>query len=139
MYLTYDEFKNYGGTLDEATFNDLCFEACSTIDWYTFNRLAKDTEIPEAVKRCTYKIINLVYLKSQALSVGQDSSGNTTTNAGVVSQSNDGFSVTFNTLNATEAMEASKTEIVQTIDKYLSFIENEAGKRLLYRGRYPDE
>ena len=27
MYLTYEEYQNMGGTLDEATFDDYAFEA----------------------------------------------------------------------------------------------------------------
>lgn len=131
MYLTYDEYLNMGGTLEEATFVNLEFEARTKVDYYTFNRLNKDTTYSEAVKRCVYKIIELIQLKAQAMSSGNESS--------VASQSNDGFSVTFNTLNAQQALEASTNEILNTINMYLSFSENEAGKRLLYRGRYPDE
>ena len=42
MYLAYPEYEEYGGTLDEATFRDLEFDAETEINWYTFNRLKKD-------------------------------------------------------------------------------------------------
>ena len=42
MYITYEQYKNYGGTLDEATFNEYEFEARSWVNWYTFNRLEND-------------------------------------------------------------------------------------------------
>ena len=36
MYLTYNEYREYGGTLDETAFADINFEAESYVDWYTF-------------------------------------------------------------------------------------------------------
>ena len=51
MYLTYAEYQNMGGTLEEATFNDLAYEAQTYIDWVTFRRLQEEgSEIPDAVK-----------------------------------------------------------------------------------------
>ena len=41
MYLTYAEYQEYGGTLDETTFNNLEFDAESTVNWCTFNRLKR--------------------------------------------------------------------------------------------------
>ena len=41
MYLTYEEYQAYGGQLDETSFNDLEYDAESTVNWYTFNRLKK--------------------------------------------------------------------------------------------------
>ena len=35
MYLNYDEYVEYGGTLDEAAFTDLAYDAESEINWYT--------------------------------------------------------------------------------------------------------
>ena len=44
MYLTFDEYQEYGGTLDEAAFYQLEFEARAVIDWWTFNRLQNEEE-----------------------------------------------------------------------------------------------
>ena len=49
MYLTYDEYIVFGGTLDDSTFNDLAFGAEVTINYATFNRLVGETVIPKAV------------------------------------------------------------------------------------------
>ena len=37
MYLTYDEYLTFGGTVDEAAFDNLEFEARTIIDWWTYN------------------------------------------------------------------------------------------------------
>ena len=69
MYLTYEEYQNFGGTLDETAFNDIEFEAEAHIDWYTFNRLWKQTEYPERLKKCMFHIIRL--LERQLALMGQ--------------------------------------------------------------------
>lgn len=140
MYLTYLEYKAYGGTLDETTFNDIEFEAQCIVDWYTFNRLQKETEFPEAVKRCVYKIMQYVQAQSSVNGVGDpNSSSSDSVGAGIASQSNDGVSISYNVLSAKDVMDTSKAEIEQTIRQYLSSVTNSLGKKVLYRGVYPDE
>ena len=60
MYLTFEEYQNYGGTLSETAFNGVIYDAQIKIDYYTFSRLINDTEIGDKVKRATYKIIELI-------------------------------------------------------------------------------
>ena len=59
MYLTYSEYQDFGGTLDETSFNDLEYDAESTVNWYTFNRLQKPEWAAiletEELKRCVYQ------------------------------------------------------------------------------------
>lgn len=138
MYLTYTEYQNMGGTLDETTFNDFEFEAEAQIDWYTFNRLKNETEFPEAVKRCMYHLIKLLQQKAQASVVDGQSADGTIT-AGVASQSNDGVSISFNTLSAKDMVETAKAEIADCINKYLQGVMNSLGQKVLYRGIYPNE
>lgn len=138
MYLTYEEYQNMGGTLDEATFNDFEFEAGAQIDWYTFCRLQKDTTFPEAVKRCDYALIKLLQDKRQA-SLVSGVSADGQTQAGIASQSNDGVSVSFNTLSARDLIEMSKTEIEELVQRYLQGVVNSLGQKVLYRGVYPNE
>ena len=40
-YLTYDEYAEMGGTLDETLFSNLLLDAQGYIDWYSFNRLSR--------------------------------------------------------------------------------------------------
>lgn len=139
MYLTYSEYTAYGGTLDETTFNDLAFEAASLIDWYTFNRLQKDTEFPEAIKRCMYKLIQYITTQQQVNGIGANTSVSNNTGAGITSQSNDGVSVSYNVLSARDVVETSKAQMGQIINQYLSAVVNSLGQKVLYRGVYPDE
>lgn len=139
MYLTYLEYKAYGGTLDETTFNDVAFEAASMIDWYTFNRLQNDTEYPEAVKRCMYSIIKYVIAQQQVSGIASDNANNSGVNAGIVSHSNDGVSESFNILSAKDVIDAGKSQIKQLVNQYLSSVVNSLGQKVLYRGVYPNE
>lgn len=138
MYLTYDEYQNMGGTLDETTFNDLEFEARCKIDWWTFNRLKNEEVYPEEVQRCMYKLINLIQQKQAAAALdgeGQSSS----TAAGIASMSNDGVSISYNVMSASEAAEQASAEIDTCIRQYLGDVRNSLGQKVLYRGLYPGE
>jgi len=139
MYLTYEEYQNMGGTLDETTFNDYGFEAEAKVNWYTFNRLKNNKTYPEEVKRCVYRLIKLIEDANKAMVIdgtGENSSGMI---AGIASQSNDGVSISYNTLSAKDMLDASQAQVEITIRQYLSYVTNELGKKLLYRGMYPDE
>ena len=138
MYLEYTEYQEMGGTLDETTFQQLEFEARSVIDWWTFNRLQKETEYPEAVKRCIFKLIGLIQDKQKAMIVDANSEDGSK-QAGIASESNDGVSTSYNTLSAKEAVETLQKEFEDTIRMYLNGIKNSLGHKLLYRGIYPNE
>lgn len=136
MYLTYEEYTNMGGTLEEATFNDLEFEAEALVNWYTFSRLAKDQQIPSEVKRLIKYLITLIQEQESGLSGLQ---GGDNVPSTIASQSNDGVSISYAVLSAAERMEALKEQEESTIKKYLQGVTNEAGRKLLYRGLYPGE
>lgn len=138
MYLTYEEYQTMGGTLDETAFSEFEFEAEVSVNWYTFNRLKKSTEYPEELKRCVYALIKLAAMKANALVI--DPNGNeTTAAAAIASQSNDGVSVSYNILSASEAYKLASDEVGNTIKHYLADVKNELGRKLLYRGFYPGE
>lgn len=136
MYLTYAEYTAMGGTLDETTFNDLEFEAEALVNWYTFNRLSKDTQIPSEVKRLIKYLINLIQTENAGLLRSQ---GGDNPSGLIASQSNDGVSTSYAVLSASERMQALKIQEENTIKKYLQGVTNEAGRKLLYRGLYPGE
>lgn len=138
MYLTFEEYTQFGGNLDETTFNNFEFKARSTIDWFTFNRLQKELEYPEAVKRCMYELIRLAEIQEQAEAVSAAAAGDTV-KAGIASQSNDGVSVSYNVLSAQAALENSQKQIHETIQQYLQGVKDSLGHKLLYRGVYPNE
>lgn len=137
MYLTYAEYQTMGGTLDEATFNDLEFEAEALVNWYTFNRLKNDSVFPEELKRLMKYLINLAYSKSGI--VNASGSGDSISDKAIASQSNDGVSISYNILGAKDLMDSIKSESESAIQMYLQNVMNEAGRKLLYRGLYPGE
>lgn len=60
QYLTYEEYKGLGGTLNLMPFNILEFEARRRIDEPTHNRLVGGKDIPMEVKMCEFKIMNTI-------------------------------------------------------------------------------
>ena len=139
-YLSYSEYQEYGGTLDETTFNDLEFQAELQIDWYTFNRLQDDTVVSDRVKRCVFLLIKLINDKLIASAIPSDT-GETlnSVQAGITSQSNDGVSISYNVLSASEIVEKSQDEIKNCILTCLQGVTNQAGKKVTWRGIYPNE
>ena len=86
MLLTFEEYKTMGGSLSETDFNRLSYRAEQTLNSYTFGRI----KVPDnRVRRCMFDLIDCESEKEQ--------------NAGVKSVSNDGYSVTYSTQEATEA------------------------------------
>lgn len=148
MYLTYSEYQDFGGTLDETSFNDLEFDAESTVNWYTFNRLQKP-EWAEALdkpelKRCVYQLIRIKQLENELLATSAGGAGwgiGWTKEAGITQESNDGVSTSYNVLSSGQllAYAQGKKNMQDLVDKYLGSIVNDLGRKLLYRGIYPGE
>ena len=140
MYLTFDEYEEFGGTLDETTYNQLEFEARTVIDWWTFNRLQNEESYPEAVKRCIYKLIQLIHDQQLAMVTdGQSGDDSSAIKAGIASESNDGVSTSYNTLSAKDAVDTIQDKLNTTVQQYLQGVKNSLGRRVLYRGLYPGE
>lgn len=152
MYLSYAEYQTMGGTLDEASFSEFEFEAETIVDWYTFNRFKKFEAYPENLSRCMYALIKLAKLKADSLMLGSQTTTTTTggvtttttTSAAIASQSNDGVSISYNTVNAAEIFRslsatAKGGEIENTVRRYLQGVVDSLGRKVLYRGVYEDE
>ena len=130
MYLTYDDYIQMGGEkLEETAFENLEFEARSQVDWWTFGRLQKMETLPEAVKRCMFKLITLIDKQQKVLMVDAvDEDGNVV--AGLMAhQSNDGVS----------AVRTIQNQLNSTIRMYLQDVRDSLGRKVLYRGLYPGE
>lgn len=148
MYLSFSDYQNMGGTLDETAFTDLEFDAESTVNWYTFNRLKRpewaDALNSEELKRCMYQLIRLKQMENEMLASSTGGAGwgvGWTKEAGITQESNDGVSVSYNTMSSGELMayfNGSKTK-EDLINQYLGSIMNDLGRRLLYLGVYPGE
>ena len=138
MYLSYEEYQNMGGTLDETTFNDLEFEAECKVNYWTFNRLKKEEIYPEELQRCMYKLIGLIQQVQQASAPSGDASTGSVS-AGIASMSNDGVSESYNVMSAADAVEQASAQIDGCIRQYLADVKNSLGQKVLYRGLYPGE
>ena len=126
QYLTYEEYKGLGGTIDLTPFNLLEFEARRKIDIRTQDRLKgfESKEIPQEVKMCVYALINSIVIFS-----------NTMNNAGnVASESTDGYSVSYITTGQISEVVMSKNkELDDIIRTYLLGVVFN-GEHLLYAG-----
>lgn len=141
MYLTFADYQNMGGTLDETAFNEFEFEAEAIINWYTFNRLKKDTTYPDELGKCMFALIKFAQAKQAAMTPGESISGESEAGAGVTiaSRSNDGVSVSYNVMSAHDLFDTLKKESEQTVKMYLNGVVNELGRKVLYKGLYPGE
>ena len=126
QYLTYEEYRGLGGTIDLTPFNLLEFEARRKIDIRTQDRLKgfEYNEIPQEVKLCVYALINSMVIFS-----------NTMNNAGnVASESTDGYSVSYITSGQISEVVMSKNkELDDIIRTYLLGVVFN-GEHLLYAG-----
>ena len=60
QYLTYNEYKALGGSLDITPFNLLEFEARRIIDNRTLQRLKGIEQVPQEVKMCMFSLVNTI-------------------------------------------------------------------------------
>lgn len=59
MYLTYEEYKTRGGTLEDAAFSRFAFGAEQTIRRVTFGRVDGMQKVPESVKWLVFELVEL--------------------------------------------------------------------------------
>ena len=116
QYLTYEEYKGLGGTLDLMPFNLLEFEARRRIDIRTQNRLKNSDSVPNEVKLCDMSLINMTkkYLDKE--------NNESQEKQNIASESTDGYSVTYNTITLDkikEIMESKKAEVSDILETYL--------------------
>jgi len=127
QYLTYNEYRELGGTLSQTPFYLLEFEARKKIDVRTFNRLKNCEEIPQEVKLCEYKLINS--LESYAISMS-----NVANNGSVASESTDGYSISYITADrVSEVIKSKGAELDDIIRDYLLYVVVN-GEHIMYCG-----
>lgn len=111
QYLTYDEYKALGGTIDQTPFNLLEFEARRKIDERTLGRLKNVAKLPQEVKICMFSLINSIN------SYGSSTSGN---KKNIASETTDGYSVSYVTGGTIQEIIKSKNiELNDIITTYL--------------------
>ena len=122
MYLTYDEYKKYGGALSETDYTVAEFKSRKRIDRLTDCRVQNMASVPEAVKLC---MMSLIKLES---AVGVEAQ---VENPVVTSFNTDGYSESYG--KALGASEASQ-EMNKTVLSMLYGELDDNGVPLLYRG-----
>lgn len=122
QYLTYNEYKELGGTLEEMPFNLLEFNARKQIDKETFGRLTGIGQNYQEVKLCIYNLISTLKSYNEY----------ETQNKSISSESTDGYSVSYGTPQKT-ITEAKESELNSNIESYLSNLEIN-NIPVLYRG-----
>lgn len=122
QYLTYQEYKALGGTLDEMPFNLLEFNARMKIDERTFGRLVDKGQEYKEVKLCVYNMITTL----------NSYSSYDTQNKAISSESTDGYSISYGTPQKSTT-DAKNSELEDVVDTYLSnLIVDDVS--VLYRG-----
>ena len=114
QYLTYEEYQGLGGALDQAPFNVLEFEARKQIDLRTQRRLIDIEEIPSDVKLCVYHLIERINSYSNVISNASNSNGS------IASENTDGYSISYNQVNATQIQEIVKSKSKELEDIMLN-------------------
>lgn len=127
QYLTFEEYRELGGTLDLSPFNLLEFESRRKIDIRTQDRLVGLETIPQAVKLCVYNLIETInsYIVSEK---------SISSNGNIASVSTDGYSESYITpVQLKEIVKSKEDEINNIIREYLlGIIIN--GQHIMYVG-----
>lgn len=122
QYLTHDEYRSYGGTLDLTAFRPLELKSRKRIDYLTDSRVQNMAVVPEAVKLCAFALISMEGV------VGAEAQATT---PAVTSFSTDGYSESYgNALNA----DTARTQMNKLVGEYLYGEKDDNGVPLLYRG-----
>ena len=122
QYLTYEEDKDYGGTVSEKEFPLFEFRARKRIDRLTFSRVQDMAEVPEAVKLC---MMSLIKVDSKAGVEAQ------VDHPVVTSFNTDGYSESYGKALSAEDADASMSASIRSM---LWGETNDKGVPLLYSG-----
>jgi hypothetical protein len=121
-YLTFNEYKQLGGNLDETAYSLLEFEIEKEINKRTQNRLVKLTNYPFDLKMCVLKMID-VFEQYKALEQQ---------NKAVTGEGIDGYSISYRKLEKDD-IEAKNIELEKIMRRYLSEIIVD-GESILFLG-----
>lgn len=122
VYLTYDEYKNYGGMASESDFMMLEFRARKRIDRLTASRVQRMNAVPETVKLC---MMSLIQIDSKAGIEAQ------VEKPVVTSFNTDGYSESYGKALSAEEADRSMSASIRTM---LWGEVDDNGVLLLYRG-----
>lgn len=127
-YISYAEYQTMGGTLAEEDFNRAYMHARDELDYQTFGRLRRETEVSDNVRQCMVEMIDVC-------AAGAMLYGSTDGAQAVTSASNDGVSESYANPTMADWYEKVYPRRVRgIIEMYLADERNSAGVCLLYRG-----
>ena len=124
QYLTYNEYKALGGSLDITPFNLLEYESRRIIDSRTLQRLKGIEQIPQEVKMCMFSLINTI----------NSYANQSQTSKNISSESVGSYSVSYITgTQIQETINSKNAELTDMVVNYLTgVIVN--GEHLIYCG-----
>lgn len=125
QYLSYEEYQELEGTLEEVPFNELEYECRKIIDSRTQNRLKNADEIPQEVKMLENKMIQT--LQGYYISLEKAQSG-------VASENTDGYSVSYIPSNQISQLIEGKIDVLQDLVSTYLFGVIVNNEHLLYCG-----
>ena len=125
QYLSYEEYMELGGTLDEVPFNELEYECRRLIDSRTQNRLKNANEIPQEVKLLINKMIQTLQGYYVSLEKAQ---------SGVASENTDGYSVSYISSNQISQLIEGKIDVLQDLVSTYLFGVIVNNEHILYLG-----
>lgn len=125
QYLSYEEYMELEGTLEEVPFNELEFECRRIIDSRTQNRLKNAEEIPQEVKMLENKMIQTLQGYYVSLNKAQ---------SGVASENTDGYSVSYISSNQISQLIEGKIDVLQDLVSTYLFGVIVNNEHLLYCG-----
>ena len=125
QYLSYEEYQELEGTLEEVPFNELEYECRRIIDSKTQNRLKNADEIPQEVKLLENKMIQTLQGYYVSLEKAQ---------SGVASENTDGYSVSYISSNQISQLIEGKIDVLQDLVSTYLFGVIVNNEHLLYCG-----
>ena len=124
-YLTYEEYQNMGGTLNEIAFNSLLLDVESKVNYLTNGCITKLDTIPQAVKTLIYKLICFYNTNSQGVTENANIGNLTSYSNGIET-----FGYSTGTDDMLKGSTSFDSKILSIIKEYLWEY-----PELLYRGR----
>lgn len=123
QYLTYQQYEDWGGMLDEPAFTIAEIKARARIDALTMGRVAHMREVPEQVQVAMMDIINVDGTYSASAQAAAPVAASFTT---------DGYSESYGSAESrTAAIEAQLTASIETL---LAGVVDDEGTPLIYAG-----
>ncbi len=121
QYLSYDDYKEIGGTLDETAFKRNIDRACGVIDGATHKRIEEMKEIPAQAKALCRDLVEYI-------------TANYGNSVQVSSRSQSGGPVSESESYVVKSKSDMDNDIDGIICDYLTSVNDDNGTPLLYRG-----